>query len=540
MNKKIIAISLLFAGFLLAQAPLKAQAQAPLPELPGAGLTPDSPFFFLDRFWEATQMFSTFNAKAKAELQIRFAAERVSEIRVMLTKEEPDAEAIQYGFDRIGGHADQAAALVAVLRERGEDVALLADSLHGQSGSLVKTLASIVEANAETLERAAEEEERLVEQKLQEAAFADAMERELRRIAAEINEELGKPLEGFVLIEDEFNEDVDDDTYSATYRAEADSIVDLAELRDRILRNADVQGWESGDVDLTEDSLDITFEKTYPEVEIDGIVIIPDTSVTISATIHSPERGKTAINYDIDITFETETEHLADLLEEELDDAEEAIDEAEDELEDLMEAERSAEKAIAEAEEEKQELIDEAAEEGLELSANAFAEFDNLLAQAKSTFQAGNFVEAKNLAKRAEKSLDKVGKIIDELEKRREKKEEAEEAIEEAEEERQEVLDEARREGVELPFAAFAKFDRLLAQAKELFARENYQGAKQLAEQAEDALEDVDKEIEKLEKEKEQKEEQAKDEEERKQEREEKRQEEAKDRNNEENEEEER
>jgi predicted nucleic acid-binding Zn-ribbon protein len=292
--------------------------------------------------------------------------------------------------------------------------------------------------------------------------------------------------------------------------------VDLAELRDRILQG--LQGWESIDVDLTEDSLDITFEKTYPDVEIEGVVLVPDASVTISATIHSPEAGKTAINYDIDITLETESEHLADLLEEELDRAEEAIDEAEDELKELMEAERSAEKAIREAEEEKQELIDEAAEEGVELPFNAFAEFDSLLAQAKSALQAGNFAEAKNLAKRAEKSLDKVDKIIDELEKEKELRKEAEEAIQEAEEEKQEVLDEARKEGVELPPAAFAKFDRLLAQAKDLFARGNYQGAKQLADQAEDALEDVEKEIEKLEKEKEQKEEQAKEEEERKQE----------------------
>ena len=34
----------------------------------------------------------------------------------------------------------------------------------------------------------------------------------------------------------------------------------------------------------------------------------------------------------------------------------------------------------------------------------------------------------------------------------------------------------------------FAKFDGLLAQAKELFAKENYVGAKQLAKQAEKAL----------------------------------------------------
>lgn len=212
---------------------------------------------------------------------------------------------------------------------------------------------------------------------------------------------------------------------------------------------------------------------------------------------------------------------LLELKEEDIDDELEA---EEEKFEEEMEIQRNAEKTIRKAEEEKQEIIEEAAEEGVELPLNSFVEFDALLAQAKSAFAAGNFIEAKNIAKRAKKSLDSVGKTIKELEKKQEKKEDAEEAIEEAEEEKQEVLNEAKKEGVELSATAFAKFDRLLAQAKELFVKENYQGAKQLAKQAEDSLEDVDKEIEKLEKEEKQKEEQAKDEKERKKEDEERKQ----------------
>ena len=119
---------------------------------------------------------------------------------------------------------------------------------------------------------------------------------------------------------------------------------------------------------------------------------------------------------------------LLELKEEDIDDGLEA---EEEKLEEEIEVQNKAEKAIREAEEEKQEIIDEAAEESVELLANAFAEFDSLLAQAKSALAAGNFVEAKNFAKRAEKSLDQIEKIIEELEKKQEKKEEAEEAIEE-------------------------------------------------------------------------------------------------------------
>ena len=52
-------------------------------------------------------------------------------------------------------------------------------------------------------------------------------------------------------------------------------------------------------------------------------------------------------------------------------------------------------------------------------------------------------------------------------------------------------MNEAAKEGVAVPASAFEKFDRLLAQSKELFDRENYQGAKQLAKQAKKSLEVV-------------------------------------------------
>lgn len=109
------------------------------------------------------------------------------------------------------------------------------------------------------------------------------------------------------------------------------------------------------------------------------------------------------------------------------------------------------------------------------------------------------------------------------IEREMEAKEDAEKAIREAEEEKQEIMAEATEEGVSVPASAFEKFDRLLAQAKELFAKENYVGAKQLAKQAEKSLEKVEDAIEELdeakEKEEELKEEQMKERDEEKTER---------------------
>jgi hypothetical protein len=487
MNKKIIVVAIF--GILVFSGAAHAQTN----NLPNAGLTPESPFYFLDRWGETLQGFFTFSQEGKARLQVAFIAERAAELQKVLAKDQPNIRAVEMVFARIEIHSARATDIL----ERLPANAVLATAITSELDFLDDISGDVVDAGKEKLVRLASTEAQALRQKLTDAAFENALEEALRRIAAEIDEEVGRPLEGFTVIQDEFNVDVDDDTYSATYRAEANEVFDLNLLKERILAQAG--GWESGDVELEDDSLDITFEKEYAPVTIDGIEFYPDASVTISATINSPRRGMTAINYDVDITLETRSEHLADFLDEEMDDIEDALEEIDEEAEKHLEAEEAANRAIREAEEEKAELIDEAAEEGVELPANAFAEFDGLLAQAKSALAADNFVEAKNLAKRAEKSLDKVDKIIDELEKKKELKEEAEEAIQEAEEEKQEIIDEAAEEDVAVPAGAFGKFDGLLAQAKSALAAGNYEEAKRLAKQAEKSLDAVEKAIEDLE-----------------------------------------
>ncbi|MBZ1345402.1 MAG: hypothetical protein KY055_02090 [Candidatus Nealsonbacteria bacterium] len=104
MSKKIIVISLLFVGLLFTQVSTQAQIQDPLPELPGAGLTPNSPFYFLERVNEAIGEFLTFNTEAKAKLQVGRALERVAEIKAMLAEEEIKLRGLNIGFSRLQGH----------------------------------------------------------------------------------------------------------------------------------------------------------------------------------------------------------------------------------------------------------------------------------------------------------------------------------------------------------------------------------------------------------------------------------------------------
>ena len=97
------------------------------------------------------------------------------------------------------------------------------------------------------------------------------------------------------------NFDVEGDTLSGSIETRTDEVLDLNALKIQLL--AGTSGWESGDVSVEGDSLDITFEKDYPVVEVEGRKYIPSSSVTLSVTVE--DDGFTDGNYDIDITLET-------------------------------------------------------------------------------------------------------------------------------------------------------------------------------------------------------------------------------------------
>ena len=112
------------------------------------------------------------------------------------------------------------------------------------------------------------------------------------------------------------NFEVQGDSLSGSIEARTNEVLDLNSLKSQLL--AGTSGWESGDVSIEGDSLDITFEKDYPIVEVEGVKYIPSSSVTLSVTVE--DDGFTDANYDIDITLEeveseeeTETEEVEEV-----------------------------------------------------------------------------------------------------------------------------------------------------------------------------------------------------------------------------------
>lgn len=118
---KSIFISILFVPLLAF-----AQNQA---VLPSAGLTPESPFYFLDKFGEALRQFFTFNPEGKAHLQITFATERISEIKVILETKGVEAPGLEVAQSRLQAHLASAAAIVTDQKSKGKDVSRLANEL---------------------------------------------------------------------------------------------------------------------------------------------------------------------------------------------------------------------------------------------------------------------------------------------------------------------------------------------------------------------------------------------------------------------------
>ena len=132
-NTKFVLIALLFAPFLVF-------AQSSQPTLPGAGLTPESSFYFLDRLGENIRQFLTFNPEAKAKLQIEFAGERIAEIKIMVEEKGVNAKGLAIAQLLLQTNVAYAAEIVSEEKASGKDVSALAKTLNDEFDTQDKLL----------------------------------------------------------------------------------------------------------------------------------------------------------------------------------------------------------------------------------------------------------------------------------------------------------------------------------------------------------------------------------------------------------------
>jgi hypothetical protein len=130
----IIAISCLLISAFLCSGTAYAQDE----ELPDPGTTPDSPFYFLDRWGKALGMFFAFGPEAKAQKALQYAEERLSEAQVMAAKNRT-REMIRAANDYDG--------FMAMVNERVE-----ANNQQGVSDNVSEKVASAISKHLSVLE----------------------------------------------------------------------------------------------------------------------------------------------------------------------------------------------------------------------------------------------------------------------------------------------------------------------------------------------------------------------------------------------------
>jgi hypothetical protein len=321
MNKKIIAIAVF--GVLMFSAVTSAQTS----DLPNAGLTPESNFYFLDRLGETLQRFFTFNPESRARLEITFAKERIAEIKVILEDKGVNAKGLSVAEQGLTDNLSRATTILADQKQAGKDTSNLARELSDNLDPAQGALKSTFKSEADILDTKIDE----LKARLKEARLAG-------------------------------------DTAQA--EALSKEISDLKTQKELLEQHEDK---DEGDI-------------------------------------------------------EKENEHL---------------DEA-------LGLQKEVAEKIKDAEEEKADILKEAKKDNLTIPDGVFKEFDTLLSQAKAAFDAGNYEEAKRLAKEVKKNLKDTEKNLEKLQDAKEKEDELKQEADEQQQELEDKLKEADEQQQEL------------------------------------------------------------------------------------------
>ena len=135
--------------------PTLAFAQTGTP--PEAGLTPQNPFYFLDRLGEALQEFLAFSPETKIRIQIGFAAERIAEIQVDMKAKDVDAKGLSVAQSRLEEHLLKASKLISEEKKKGKDVKEFSEVLKNEFEVSKKVIESSFEVAKDALEDEREE-----------------------------------------------------------------------------------------------------------------------------------------------------------------------------------------------------------------------------------------------------------------------------------------------------------------------------------------------------------------------------------------------
>jgi hypothetical protein len=300
------------------------------PVLPSAGLTPESNFYFLDKFGEALREFFTFNPEGKAHLQITFAAERIAEIKVILETKGVEAKGLEVAQSRLQAHLADAATIVVGQKAKGKDVSQLAKELDDEFDAPKTALEQTFKAE----KRALETQEKELKGKILEARRAGD--------TAQV-ESLVQQL-GQVKAQKELLELKEEETEEALEQEEErlEEEMEAKEEAEKAIREAEKEKQEVLDEAAEED-----------------ITVPAETFGKFDSLLAQAKSAFATSNFQ-------EAKRLAKQAEKNLDSVEEAIEDLEDAKEKEEELKEEQEEKEREAKEEQEEKLKEEAEKEAE------------------------------------------------------------------------------------------------------------------------------------------------------------------------------
>lgn len=298
--------------------------------LPNAGITPESPFYFLDKLGEAFQQFFTFNPEGKAHLQITFAAERVAEIKVILETKGVEAKDLEVAQSRLQAHLANAATIVTEQKAEGNDVSALAKELDDEFEGPKTAL----EQSFKEQERALEAQEKDLKAKIRQARLTGD--------TAQV-EVLVKQL-GEVKAQKEFLELKEEEAEEALEREEEriEEEMKVREKAEKAIRDAEKEKQE-----------------VLNEAAEENIAVPAETFSKFEGLLGQAKSAFATGNYP-------EARRLAEQAEDSLDVVEEAIEDLEEAKEKKDELKEEKEEKEREAKEEQEETLKEEAEQEAE------------------------------------------------------------------------------------------------------------------------------------------------------------------------------
>ncbi len=182
MKQALIAVLVVAAAIFVGYGPVLAHSEK---ELPNPGLTPSSPFYFLDRFGEFMREFFTFSPEGKARLQVEFSAERVAEVKLTLETHGANSGALETALSRLQKNVSRAADFVAEERNEGKEVDELAQEIGEGFEEQRDLLEEIFEERTETLKIKEEELKARIEKVADDEEIGKLLE-ELDALAKEL------------------------------------------------------------------------------------------------------------------------------------------------------------------------------------------------------------------------------------------------------------------------------------------------------------------------------------------------------------------